>query len=127
MSEKDPKFVVLQFNECINNRDLEGLSNLMTEGHVFIDNNNDVHRGKELMVKGWEDFFRQFPDYSNHFAIVESRGDQVVVIGHSTCSFKPLDGPALWTATVEDGLIAEWRVYLDTVENREDLDLKTDV
>jgi ketosteroid isomerase-like protein len=127
MSEKDPKFVVLQFNEYINNRDLQGLSNLMTEDHVFIDSNDDVHSGKGLMIKGWGDFFHQFPDYRNHFAIVESRGDRVFVIGHSTCSFKPLDGPALWTVKVEDGLIAEWRVYLDTVENRENLDLKTDV
>ena len=82
MSEKDPKLVALLFNECINNRDLQGLSDLMTENHVFIDSNNDVHKGKELMIKGWGDFFNQFPDYRNHFAIVESRQDQVFVIGH---------------------------------------------
>jgi ketosteroid isomerase-like protein len=127
MSGKDPKFVVLQFNGCINNRDLQELSNLMTDDHVFIDSNGDIHSGKELMIKGWRDFFHQFPDYRNHFAIIESREDQVFVIGHSTCSFKLLDGPALWTAKVKDGLIAEWRVYLDTIENRENLDLKTDV
>jgi ketosteroid isomerase-like protein len=123
MSDEYPKSVVLQFNECINNRDLQGLSDLMTEDHVFIDSNDDVHSGKELMIKGWRDFFNQFPDYRNHFAIVESRGDQVLVIGHSACSFKQLDGPALWTAKVEDGLVAEWRVYLDTVENRGKLNL----
>ena len=125
MSKNDPKLVVLQFNECINNRDLHGLSNLMTEDHVFIDSNDDVHRGKKLMSKGWGDFFNHYPDYRNHFAIVESRDDQVFVIGHSTCSFIPLDGPALWTAKVEDGRVAEWRVYLDTNDNREKLGLKT--
>ncbi len=125
MSKKDPKLVVLQFNECINYRDIRGLSYLMTEDHVFIDSNDDIHRGKELMIKRWDEFFHQFPDYQNHFAIVESREDQVFVIGHSTCSFKPLDGPALWTARVEDGIVAEWHVYLDTVENREKLHLKT--
>src|SRR5262245_41672122 len=125
MSEKDQKMVVLEFNECINNRNLQGMSSLMTEDHVFIDSNNDAHRGKELMIKGWGDFFNQFPDYQNHFSIVECREDQVFVIGRSTCSYEPLEGPALWTAKVEDGLIAEWRVYLDTIENREKLGLKT--
>jgi ketosteroid isomerase-like protein len=86
MRKKEPKLVVLQFNECINHPDIQGLSNLMAEDHVFIDSNGDVHRGRELMIKGWGDFFHQFPDYRNHFAIVESREDQVFVIGHSTCS-----------------------------------------
>ena len=125
MSTKDPKLVVLQFNECINNRDLQGLFNLMTEDHVFIDSNDDIQRGRELVIKGWRDFFSQFSDYRNQFGIVESREKHVFVIGHSTCSFKPLAGPALWTAKVEDDLVAEWRVYLDTVDNREKLNFKT--
>jgi ketosteroid isomerase-like protein len=124
MSEKDPKLVVQQFNEYINNRDLPGLSSLMSEDHVFIDSNDNVKRGKDLMTEGWRDFFNQFPDYRNHFTTVESRGNQVFIIGHSTCSFKPLDGPALWTAKVDEGFVAEWRVYDDTSANREKLGLK---
>jgi ketosteroid isomerase-like protein len=124
MSKKDPKLIVLQFNECINNQDIKGLSNLMTEDHVFIDSSDDIHRGKEFMIKGWIDFFNQYPDYQNHFSIVESRDNLVLVIGHSTCSYEPLDGPALWTAKVESGLVAEWRVYLDTAENRKKLNLR---
>ena len=125
MSKKDPIYVVLQFNECINHRDLQGLSELMTEDHVFIDSSDDVHRGKEMMVEGWNDFFNNYPDYRNHFSVVESTGNLVLVTGHSTCSYEPLDGPALWTAKVENDLVAEWRVYLDTVENRRKLNLKT--
>lgn len=125
MSKKDPKLVVLQFNECINHRDLPGLSALMAEDHLFIDSSDDVHKGKEMMVKGWNDFFNQYPDYRNHFSVVESRNNLVLVIGHSTCSHESLDGPALWTAKVENDLIAEWRVYLDTVENRQKLGLIT--
>lgn len=121
MNEKDPKLIVLQFNECINNQDIKGLADLMTEDHVFIDSSDDVHGGKEFMTQGWIDFFNQYPDYRNHFSTVESRDNLVLVIGHSTCSFEPLDGPALWTAKVENGLVAEWRVYLDTIENRKKL------
>ena len=123
MNKKDPKLIVLQFNECINHQDIDGLTDLMTEDHVFIDSSNDVHEGKEFMVKGWIDFFNSYPDYVNHFLIVESRDNLVLVIGLSTCSHKSLDGPALWTAKIENDLVAEWRVYLDTPENREKLHL----
>jgi ketosteroid isomerase-like protein len=120
---RDPKSVVLAFNEFINKRDIDGLSAMMTEDHTFIDSSDEVHSGKEMMVAGWKDFFSSYPDYRNHFEIVESRGNLVLVIGHSTCSDDPLDGPALWTAKVEDDLVQEWRVYLDTDENRELLGL----
>jgi ketosteroid isomerase-like protein len=123
MNQKDPKLVVLQFNECINKRDIDGLASIMTEDHTFIDSSNEVHTGKEMMVPGWKDFFRSYPDYRNHFSVVESRQDLVLVIGHSTCSYEPLDGPALWTAKIENDLVQEWRVYLDTEENRALLDL----
>lgn len=125
MNKTDPKLVVLQFNECINNQDLQGLSNLMIEEHVFIDSSDDVHKGKASMVKGWAEFFNLYPDYQNHFLHVESRDNLVLVIGYSTCSYKPLDGPALWTAKIKNDLVAEWRVYLDTAENREKLNLPT--
>jgi ketosteroid isomerase-like protein len=120
---KDPKMIVLQFNECINNQDIDGLSRLMTGDHVFIDSSDEVHEGKESMVKGWVDFFNSHPDYRNHFSLLESRGNLVLIIGHSTCSYDPLDGPALWTARISSNQVAEWRVYLDTHENREQLKL----
>ena len=124
MSMKDPKSVVLQFNECINNRDIEGLSNLMTEDHVFIDSGDDIHRGKQADIKGWINFFNLYPDYKNHFTLIESRDNLVLIIGYSTCSFEPFDGPALWTAKIENDLVAEWRVYFDTIDNRKKLDLE---
>ena len=73
---------------------------------------------KELVA-----FFKLFPDYLNHFSIVESRGNSVLVVGHSTCADDRLAGPAIWTAKVENDLGAEWRVYLDTPENRDRLEL----
>ena len=124
MVGKDPKLIVLQFNECINNRDIDGLSSLMAEDHVFIDSSNKVHSGKGLNINSWLDFFDQFPDYLNHFLVIESRGDLVLVTGYSTCSYKPLDGQAIWTAKVENDLVVEWRVYLDTAENRKELNFQ---
>jgi len=123
VNRRDPKLTVLLFNDRINNRDVDGLAGLTAEGHVFIDSDDNFYKGKETMVEGWADFFRDYPDYVNHFARLESRGNLVLIIGHSTCSYEPLDGPALWTAKVEDDLVAEWRVYHDTIENRARLGL----
>jgi ketosteroid isomerase-like protein len=97
--------------------------NMMTEDHTFIDSSDEVHAGKEMMVTGWKDFFESYPDYKNHFEYLETRGNEVFILGYSTCSYEPLDGPAIWTARVEGGLVAEWRVYLDTDENRRLLEL----
>lgn len=122
---RDPKLVVLQFNECINRQDLAGLEGLMTADHVFIDSSDEVYFGKELLLASWADFFRQYPDYQNHFSLLQSSGNQVAVMGFSTSSHHPLDGPALWAARVEDDLVSGWRVYLDTPANRQKLDLPT--
>jgi predicted SnoaL-like aldol condensation-catalyzing enzyme len=119
----DPEQVVLAFNDCINTQDIAGLSALMTNDHTFIDSSNEVHQGKAMMVAGWTEFFHRYPDYRNHFTRLETRGNLVLVTGYSTCAYDPLDGPAIWTAKVETGRIAEWRVYLDTAENRARLNL----
>lgn len=124
MNKSDPREVVTQFNQCINNRDITGLSKLMSENHLFIDSENNRQSGKDEMLKAWKDFFDQFPDYKNHFSRIELKKDRVVITGHSSCSFKPLDGPAIWTAVVKDGLVEEWRVYDDTDENRDELGLE---
>ncbi|TFH04710.1 MAG: nuclear transport factor 2 family protein [Candidatus Thorarchaeota archaeon] len=112
----------IQFNEYINSLDIEGLTSLMTDDHTFIDSENDVHEGKEMMSEGWRTFFESYPDYRNIFKRVEMKDGVVVMVGHSICSIEPLlDGPALWSAKIRDGLVAEWRVYRDTDENRADL------
>jgi len=45
------------FNEQINNRDLEALTEMMTADHTFIDSEGDMVKGREEMRRGWADFF----------------------------------------------------------------------
>jgi ketosteroid isomerase-like protein len=101
----------LRFNEKINQRDLEGLAELMTDDHMFIDNSGETTKGKDVMKDGWRDFFNKYPDYRNIITCVTAQDNVVVMVGYSTCSYKPLDGPNIWTARISDGLISEWRVY----------------
>ncbi len=93
----------------------------MTEDHVFIDIPGEVHNGRPRMVSGWFDFFRLYPDYRNNFTHIEVKNGLVIMIGFSECSHNPLDGPAIWTAKIRDGLISEWRVYDDKDDVRKEL------
>lgn len=125
MDAFDVMMVALNFNVKINQRDLEGLVKLMTDDHTFIDIPGEVHKGKDVMKKGWKEFFEKFPDYRNIFTCAKVRNNVVVMIGHSTCSYKQLDGPSIWTAKVRGGRVSEWRVYEDSASNRQKLGIVT--
>jgi ketosteroid isomerase-like protein len=120
-SGADPGAVAIRFNECVNGRDIDGLAELMPDDHTFIDTAGEVVSGRESCLRAWRGFFESFPDYRNVFASVVARGDLVTIVGHSECSEPGLSGPALWTATIRGGNVAEWRVHDDTPEAREHL------
>lgn len=110
--------IAAAFNARINARDLDGLVALMTEDHIFIDNAGGRVAGRDACREAWHLFFGMFPDYRNDVdAIV--RGDNCVIMtGRSVCSDDRLAGPALWTAKVRDGAVAEWRVRDDAPDER---------
>jgi ketosteroid isomerase-like protein len=114
----DPETIVLQFNDGINDRDVERLARLMSVDHTFVDTEGGVVSGKEDCLRAWQSFFDHFADYRNVFNGLQKNGDTVIAWGNSVCSNKQLDGPALWTARVRNGALAEWCVYEDTPANR---------
>ena len=124
MNTKDPKLIALQFNEYINEQNITGLCNLMTDDHTFIDREGVTDKGKESMTKGWIEFIRNFPDYRNTFTRVESRDNLVILIGYAYWSEENKYDPAIWTAKIENDHVAEWRIYEDTAENRRKLGIK---
>jgi ketosteroid isomerase-like protein len=116
----------LRFNEKINERDLDGLVELMTVDHAFIDKLGEIHKSRRVMKKDWKSFFDSYPDYRNIFTRVQVVEDGLVVMmGYSSCSHPPLDGPALWSAKLRGGQVSEWRVYEDKPENRRKLGITT--
>ncbi len=122
MNTRDPKLIVLLFNECKRERDVEGMSRLMTDNHHLICYGHVDAADKESSVAAWTSFFKDYPGYLNHFTRIESRDDFVVIVGNSTCpDEKFLNKPALWSARIEDDRISEWQVYEDTTDNREKL------
>lgn len=114
----DPKLIAVEFNNCITNHDSACLASLMTDDHVFIDRDGNVHRSKEFMVNAWIKFFEQFPNYKNTFTRIESREDRAVMLGYAYWSEPNRHDPAIWTAEIVGGLVAEWHIYYDTAQNR---------
>ena len=118
MKFSDPKIVALLFNEHINNQNLLALSNLMSEKHRFIDRKGNIVDGKKNMIESWAKFFIMFPEYKNSFNRIESRGNLVVLYGYA--KWKKDDDPdyAIWTATIENDHVAEWRIYENSEANQ---------
>jgi len=54
MDSFDVMMVALRFNQKINQRDLDSLTKLMTDDHLFIDNSGDVDKN---VKEGWRQFF----------------------------------------------------------------------
>lgn len=117
----DPIAVAVRFNEAINAHDLTRLGELITEDHRFIDSEASVTVGREAVVRAWRGFFSAFPDYRNDFEALQYRDELVIITGRSSCSDERLRGPALWTARVREGHVAEWRVYADNAAARSKL------
>ena len=124
MNSTDPKFIALQFNEYINQQNLRGLTGLMMEDHRFIDRAGTVVIGKDSMTKAWVRFFELFPEYCNTFDRVASHRNLVILYGYATWKKGEEPDHALWTATIQDDLVAEWRIYEDTKDNWEKLALR---
>ena len=118
MHTKDPKLIALLFNECINNQDVDGLARLMTEDHTFIDREGKVGHPRDFMVRGWGEFFRVFPKYRNTFTRVQSKDNLVCILGSAYWSEEQPFDPVIWTASIVNNLVREWRVYADTEDNR---------
>jgi hypothetical protein len=79
----------------------------------------DVTRGRD----GWPSYFASFPKYKIHVQQVLTSGNGVAIIGKTTGSHVPPEveekETVLWTAEIQDCLVAEWRIYSDIEEAKE--------
>ncbi len=113
---------ILAFVEKINAHDVEGLADLMSEDHLFVDSLGRVQKGREKMREAWRDYFTMFPDY--HIAvseIIEGDGTFVLIgtaggtygVGGRLLEENRWEVPAAWKAVISDGHVTEWRVFAD--------------
>jgi uncharacterized protein (TIGR02246 family) len=129
--------VAHSFLLAINHQDVERLAGLMTPDHRFIDSMGNVTRGRAAVRTGWEKYFAMVPNYSIAVDETLSSGPVVVMLGVAQGTLASEGGglptpppenlwkiPAVVRAFVEDGKVAEWRVYADVEPVRVKLGMK---
>jgi ketosteroid isomerase-like protein len=110
-----PTETLAQFVAAINRHDAGAIAELMTDGHLFVDSLGNRVQGAATMEAGWRGYFGMCPDYWIRTGDVMTEGDVVLAVGEAGGT---IDGmtwrtPAAWKAVVDDGKVAEWRVFAD--------------
>jgi uncharacterized protein (TIGR02246 family) len=114
--------VAQRYVRAINRQDVDAIAELMTGEHRFIDSLGNVVTGSVAMRAGWTGYFRMVPDYTIAIDEIYSDGPVVIMLGAAQGTYstggalKPENRwstPVALRAFVEDGKIAEWRVYAD--------------
>ena len=120
--------VAQAFVRAINRQDVDRIAELMSPAHRFVDSLGNVTEGCDKMRAGWAAYFRMVPDYA--IAIEEyypagatTDADPVIIMLGIASGTYTQDGrlrpenrwqtPIAIRALIEDGLVAEWRIYAD--------------
>ena len=114
--------VAKEFVRAINRQNVDALAALMTTDHRFTDSLGNTVEGRNAMRSGWAGYFGMVPDYSLAIEETYADGSVVVLLGMAQGTFTGKGAPAhenRWQtpiairARIEDGLVAEWRVFAD--------------
>jgi ketosteroid isomerase-like protein len=119
---KSPESVTNAFLRALNRQDVDAMTALMSPGHRFIDSLGAAVEGRDNMRKCWMGYFLMVPDYSLAIEETYVNGPVVLLLGAAQGTYarggklaqaNAWRTPIALRAFVEDGLIAEWRVYAD--------------
>jgi ketosteroid isomerase-like protein len=113
------KETIQTFINRINAHDVDGLAELMSDDHRFIDAHGNEVIGKEKMTAGWRGYFEWFPVYAIEVNEIFEQDDTFAMFGYAAGSYKGKAEsswrlPAAWKAIVKDGRVALWQVFTDT-------------
>lgn len=111
------KETVREFVRRINAQDVEGLLQMMTADHVFIDAAGRVTPTEE-MRQAWEGYFKMDPEYVIQIGEMIAEEDTVVILGRSKGYYvkdgerqPPYDEPTVWKAVVRGSKLSLWQVF----------------
>ncbi len=114
--------VAQAFIRAINRQDVDALAELMTEQHRFIDSMGTAFEGRETLRRGWTKYFQMVPDYTVAVDETFCDGPVVAMLGTAQGTYAPhgevkpenhWTTPTAFRAFIQDGKVAEWRVYCD--------------
>jgi ketosteroid isomerase-like protein len=115
--------VVRAFVSKVNGHNVEGLHELMTPDHLFVDALGVVQHGRDVVRQAWKVYFAMVPDYSIASSHVLSEGETIAIFGRAGGTYSQSgemqaanrwEAPAAWKVVVRGTRVAEWRVYMDS-------------
>jgi len=115
---------VVSFIDAINRGDMDRLDELMTEDHHLDVFDEAPLRGHDANVDVWRGYAAAFPLYVIYPERIVERDELVAVLGHTTGSHLGMPDAdemairVIWTAKVDGGKLAYWRLVEDSVEHR---------
>jgi ketosteroid isomerase-like protein len=114
-SSRDLRSAFEQFVSAINRHDAAALRELMTADHLFVDSLGNRVRGDSQMQEGWRGYFAMCPDYWIRVDEALSNDKTLLAAGEAggTIDGRSWRTPAAWKAVVQEGRVAEWRVFAD--------------
>ncbi len=122
MDAMNSKEIALKFVDRINAQDADGLAKLMTENFKFIDYEGNVYQGRERIRDGFAEYFSSYPKYKILVEKICLSGKDVAFIAKTTGSHVPSElevkETLVFVAQIENGLVAEWRIYTDLEKSK---------
>ncbi len=131
IKERKTLETAVSFVQKINEHDLNGLAELMSDDYKYIDSmDNEVSDNTEVM-KAWRMFLSWFPDYEIEVRHALMTDDTVGFFGRAKGTFgkkRPgvrdkFDIPASWRAKIKDGKVSEWQSIADNESVRFIIDI----
>lgn len=110
----------------INEHNIEGIANYLSDTHVFTDADGNKIEGKENVKAVWEKYFKMFPDYKITIADVMENGSAVFMAsGNVEFAIGGITIPAAWKAEINNGKIDSWQMFADVTAPSGDINKTT--
>jgi len=122
MNTKDK--IIMDFVDAINNADIDGILNLMTDDHTLIDSHDNKMTGKDNLRQAWIGYFGLFPDYRIEVNEILEKESLICILGYASGTYKNMKNmensnywkiPVAWTAVIIDNHIKQWQIYADNI------------
>lgn len=116
------KEIIWSFVKAINGLDIDKITDLMSEDHVFIQGSGNSHMGKEGIKNGGQSCYQMFPDYVIEITDVIAHKSIFGLFGFvsGTCTNNKnksdsnfLKTTTTWEAVVQDKKNKHWQVFCD--------------